>query len=120
MLISFNSDKAILKNIAMLVTFAPRIDQMKDAIVGPNSRLDFLVNSYPLWWTFSGLIRLSSLMEFTVLGQTAGRESFWLVRSLWIRMVWSPRLVVTFVDKRRSLIFKSIPDTERCDELTLE
>jgi hypothetical protein len=49
LLISFNSDEPVLKYLSVLIAFSPRIDKMKDPIVGPDSRLDFLVNSYPLW-----------------------------------------------------------------------
>src|SRR5215468_7809185 len=63
-LLCFNGYEAVFKYFAILIAFPPRIDEMKDTIVGPNSGLDFLVNSYSLRWPLSCLVKLSSFMEF--------------------------------------------------------
>jgi hypothetical protein len=97
LLISFNSDEPVLKYLSVLIAFSPRIDEMKDAIVRPDSRLDLFVNSHPLWWAFSDFVRLSRFVEFAILSQPARRKSFWLIRRLWIRVLWSPWLIMAFV-----------------------
>jgi hypothetical protein len=82
---------------------------MKDPIVGPDSRLDFLIYPHALWRLLSGFVQLSGLVEFAILGKATGRKSFWLIGSFRIWVVWSPRLIMAFVHERRSFVLKAIP-----------
>ena len=107
-LLSLNSDEPVLKHFSILIAFPPRMDEMKDTVVGPDAGLKFFVNSYPFGRALSGLVQLCSFVKFSILCQSAGRKAFWLIQSFWVRVVRSPRLIVTFVHERCTLVFKSI------------
>lgn len=47
-LLSLDSNEPVLKYFSIFIAFAPRIDEMKDAIVRPDSGLNFLVDPYTL------------------------------------------------------------------------
>src|ERR671910_2417909 len=88
-LVSLNSNESVLENFTVLVTFAPRIHQVKDSVVRPYSGLDLFVYSNTLGIAFPGFIQLSSVMEFSILRQSTGRKSFGLIHNFWIRGLWA-------------------------------
>src|SRR6266498_718487 len=68
-LVSLNSNESVLEYFTVLVTFAPRIDQVKDSIVRPYPCLDLFVYSNTLRIALSSFIQLSGFMEFSILCQ---------------------------------------------------
>src|SRR5262245_33724014 len=80
----FHGNESVFKYVAVFIAFPPRIDQMKDPVIRPNPWLDLFVNSHSLWRALPTFILLSSLVEFTVLRETTGRKSLWLIHDFWI------------------------------------
>ena len=65
--LELNGNESIFKYFTVCIAFPPRIGEMKDAVVRPNSCLNFLVYSNTLGITLSGFVQLSSLVEFSIL-----------------------------------------------------
>jgi len=103
-LVFLNGNESVLENLAVFIAFLPRIDEMKNAVVRPDSCLDFLVYSHALWSALPRLILLSSLVEFTILCEPTRRKPFWLIDNFGIRGLRPFRLIVPFVNKRGAAI----------------
>jgi hypothetical protein len=66
-LVTLNSDKSEFEDHSEFISFAPRIDQMKYAVIRPNSGSDFFVDADPLRIALTRLKPLCSFVEFAVL-----------------------------------------------------
>jgi hypothetical protein len=103
-LVFLNGNEFVLENLAVFVAFLPGIDEMKDAVVRPDSCLDFLVYSHALWSAHPRLIQLGNLVEFTILCEPTGRKPFRLINNFGIRGLRPSRLIVPFVNKSGATI----------------
>src|SRR5262245_41868021 len=92
----------------MFVLFPPRIDKVKDAIVGPNSRVDLFVYPDSLRLTLARFGILSCLMKFAILRQGARRVTLWLIDYLGVRAIGSVWFVVAFVDQNCTAFLNSV------------
>lgn len=81
---------------------------MKESVIGPNTGLDLFVNLNNIGAFFTGLKPLRGLMKFSVLCEGTTRLPFWLVESLWIRYPSAFWLVVTFVNKDRTIVLNFV------------
>src|SRR5262245_35905572 len=106
--LSFDGFQTELEYGAIFVLFPPGIDKVKDAIVGPDSGMEFFVNSNPLRLAQPRLSILSGLMKFAILRQAAGRIVLWLIDHLGIRTTGPARFVVAFVDQNGSRFLDSV------------
>src|SRR5262249_30578137 len=74
----FDRDEFELENLPPLRYLAPRIDEMKNAFVGPNPLSDLFVHSHP-FGRVGALVLKSCTIEETVLRETASLSSFGLI-----------------------------------------
>src|SRR5208283_4318715 len=81
---------------------------MKNAVIGPDSAVNFFVNSNSLRRASACLRFLCRQVKLTVLGERARRMTFRLVYSFWVRAVWTLGLVVPFVDQSRTTVLDPI------------
>jgi hypothetical protein len=81
---------------------------MKNAVVGPDSGMDFFVNSNSLRLATTRLRILSILMKSSILGQSARRKVLRLINHLGIRTIGPAWFVVAFVNQNRSALLDSV------------
>ena len=72
-LVPLHSDEAKLEYRPVIVTFLPRIDKVKDAVIRPDAGLDLFIHPNALWGATPDLEVLRGLMEFAVLSEFSGR-----------------------------------------------
>jgi len=106
--VSFNSDEFKLIDDSVLVSLLPGVNEVKDAVIGPNARTNLLVDTDPFWRTLSLLEFLRSLIELTVLSESPRWKYPWLINHLRIRTGGRFWLVVTFIDQCCPPIFEAI------------
>ena len=105
---AFHGFEFELEHDSVLVLLLPRIHEMEDAVIRPDSRADFLVHPDLLGRPGAGLCLLLSSMEPAVLGRTSRRVKSWLVDEFRIRRPRPFRLIMALVDQRCTAILKTI------------
>ena len=101
---AFHGFEFELEHDSVLVLLLPRIHEMEDAVIRPDSRADFLVHPDLLRRPGGGLRLLRSSMETAVLRRTYRRVKFWLVDQFRIRRPRPFRLIVALVNQRCTAI----------------
>jgi hypothetical protein len=92
----------------MLVAFLPRVGQVKNAVVRPNTCANLFVDPHALRRPPLKLEPLRRLVKLAVLSKAARRESLGLVHNLRIPTTCGFRMVVPFIDKGSTTVLDPI------------
>lgn len=97
-----------LKYDAVIIAFLPRIDQMENPIIRPDSGPNLFVHPYTLWWPISLLEKLCPLMKLAISSQSARGIALGLVNELGVGTRSILGMIVAFVNKSRASILDPV------------
>ncbi len=100
----FHSNKFKLKYRPVSARFLPRVHQMKESVVGPDTISDLLIHLHDILPLFAQFKHLSSLVELTIFGQIASRLPVRLIERFRVGDALSSWLVMPFVNQGGSII----------------
>ena len=105
---TLDSNQLELENFPPPGLLSPRIDKMKDAVVGPDPLTDLLVDSNQLWRTIAIFVTLGSLVKLAILRERSAWGEFWLIYGLRILHIRCSRMIVAFVDQHGAIVLYPI------------